>query len=367
VQEQDPKKQDKITDPGAVHLLHLPPEVLVIIIQHVRYEDAEWLRRTCRRMKHAVEYVWLKIKKKKRVYSGVDSLDSKQRIHAVFTSLVDIRKLDNVLLMDRMAYWGDLEGMQYAHNTLDWPLDHVTTRKAAEGGHVHILEWMLEKGTIFDGLTLKCALQKGHCHVVMWAFEKYRGSRMSADTSSTSDDTHTLLRTNFPMICQHHGRLLCAEAVRSGSLEILESLRTIGCEWDSWSFTAAVETGNLQMMEWLHTNGCPMDHWTCASAAECGRLDILKWLRERGCRWNPMTCSYAARCGFGEILKWAHSNGCDWTGWTTCLISQTGDLDLLHWAIANGCPFDPHRCVAHARVTGQTHIMEWIESQQAQV
>jgi len=70
----------------------------------------------------------------------------------------------------------------------------------------------------------------------------------------------------------------------------------------------AVSTGNLELLQWLRQVGCERDAEACAMAAEHGLLRLLQWARGQQCIWNSSICQAAARYGLFEILQWAHEH-----------------------------------------------------------
>ena len=194
--------------------------------------------------------------------------------------------------------------------------------KAAEGGHLEILQWLHGVGCPWDIRTLHAAASNGHLDCLKWADKNCRF---------------------------RWGWNVCKSAALAGHLECLKW--TMGSECSPrrspkfllpsdvasicWSAAAG---GSLMCLQWARENGCSWNHITCSYAAEGGHLAVLKWARENGCPWDEDTCTYAARNGHMECLKWARENGCPWNEETCAYAAENGQLECLKWARDNGCP-----------------------------
>lgn len=137
-----------------------------------------------------------------------------------------------------------------------------------------------------------------------------------------------------------HVELLCIEAAKVGSLEILklvykrlelseddEDRRYY--EDDYWRYyendylrfikeneniyypaimSAAIENGNFDCVQWLDENDCPWNKDSCdfAAAAAGGHIEILEWLHENECPWDEYACDAAEENGHSDIVEWFH-------------------------------------------------------------
>jgi hypothetical protein len=118
----------------------------------------------------------------------------------------------------------------------------------------------------------------------------------------------------------------------------------------------------LCSLQWLYQQGCPWGGGTCEAAARGGHLEVLQWAREQGCPWDEETCSLAAFSGHLEVLQWARQHGCRWSEETCEDAIFYGHLQVLQWAHQQGGPFDKAHCLALAKVTLHTEVVEWLTS-----
>jgi len=116
---------------------------------------------------------------------------------------------------------------------LDWskrdlPWNEETCAAAAEGGHLHIIQWARANGCPWDRWTCAWAADNGHFEVLQWAREN-------------------------------------------------------GCPCDTRPCSRAAQKGHLDILQWARENGCPWDESTCACAAYGGHLEVLQWARMNDC------------------------------------------------------------------------------------
>jgi len=79
----------------------------------------------------------------------------------------------------------------------------------------------------------------------------------------------------------------CPNAATGGHLEVLQWLHANGCQWDARTCSSAAEGGHLEVLQWLRANGCPWGMRTCTEAAKGGHLEVLQLARANGCPEQP--------------------------------------------------------------------------------
>ncbi|QDZ23487.1 hypothetical protein HOP50_10g60260 [Chloropicon primus] len=114
--------------------------------------------------------------------------------------------------------------------------------------------------------------------------------------------------------------------------------------------------GSKKVMKWLASQGIPLDIYredyvivATVAAAGGGHIDVLEWLRSGGCEFDDCTCAAAARGGHLHILQWLRSHcGTPWDKWTCSWAAQGGHLEVLQWARRQDppCPWDPNICIS---------------------
>jgi hypothetical protein len=100
----------------------------------------------------------------------------------------------------------------------------------------------------------------------------------------------------------------CAWSAQNGHLEVLQWARDNGCPWNEMTCERAAQNGHLEVLKWARSQGCPWSCWTCVCAAENGHLEVIRWAIAQGCPWNRMALFDAVSYERLEILQWALCN-----------------------------------------------------------
>ncbi|QDZ25228.1 hypothetical protein HOP50_16g77740 [Chloropicon primus] len=122
--------------------------------------------------------------------------------------------------------------------------------------------------------------------------------------------------------------------------------------------------GSKKVMKWLVRHGdirFDTKRWgygvATVGAAGGGHIDVLEWLRSEGCEFGEGTCRGAARGGHLNVLQWARSQDppCPWNVWTCHKAAEGGHLDVLQWARSQDppCPWSRTECISGATFFNQ--------------
>ncbi|KAF1320976.1 Ankyrin repeat-containing protein, partial [Globisporangium splendens] len=219
--------------------------------------------------------------------------------------------------------------------------------RAAEHGHVHVLEWLCTLAP--DGSSaflssidsINSAAQHGHFNVVKW-YHECGGSNEALNSG--------ILR----------------RAIAGGHLEIAQFLYDRGYRLDvDNGIDYAASSGNVAMVEWLHA--LSITGWTenaIDSAAERGHLDIIQWLHDNilpECTQDAM--DRAARYGHLDVVQWLHTNrteGC--TKYAMNWAAGEGHLHIVQWLHKNRRQGCSHAAMDLAATNGHLHIVEWLHT-----
>jgi hypothetical protein len=261
-----------------------------------------------------------------------------------------------------LARYGRRAFYQLDRPTLMTVVDEVW-ENAAYSGNMTMLEHLKELKVLFVSDACSYASLGGHLTLVRWFYR--HGIRLRS----------------------------CAEAARSGNIELVKWLKINDVAWDNLTCAAAATGGHLPLLQWLRspfwvrndcqeyeTGGylpdlCPWDQLTCTAAAAIGRIDILDWCRNRKitvrgdapCPWDEGTCAAAASHNQPQTLKWLRGvrNGnqqvddvCPWDDRTCEGVAGSGNFELLRWCRAQGCPWTRQTCELIA-MNGRIDMLEW--------
>jgi hypothetical protein len=192
------------------------------------------------------------------------------------------------------AFAGNLELLQYAvqhHCECDWTTcecaskyghfqllrwasthgcpwqKHNTCRHAAVHGNLAMMEYALANNCPFDMVVYLRAAQHGHVNILQWGLQR-------------GDDIFDPNR--FPDRCK--------VAAARGHLSVLQFARKHGQDMSENFYpnicSAAARHGQLNILMWVRNNNLLWDSDICAQATSGGHLQVLQWLTEQGCPWN---------------------------------------------------------------------------------
>ncbi len=126
--------------------------------------------------------------------------------------------------------------------------------------------------------------------------------------------------------------------------------------------------GDIAMMKWLAADDTP-SHWgwqTLACAVASGSLPLVQFLRSERCSWGPEVCRHAATSRRREILEWLRGQNppCPWDTKCAQQAAKFGDLDLIQWIRTQDppAPWD-EACTDAAAENGQLEILKYACSQ----
>lgn len=297
-------------------------------------------------------------------YEGISYCIGKHnKIH-----LINKLKDDNTLCINSLTAGAASAGNVDILEVFDVNISYANKlyEKAAENGHINILEWLVKKGYDWWTNTSRVAAKNGHFNVLKWI--KQMGHKFSVFTLSEAIERNNLkivkwLSKNICKIssyntfslgsnncidmlqfCINNGYsnssffFLCKNAAYNGHLKLLEYIinNHPNIFYREAICSCAAFGGHLDLLKWLISIGCKIDHTTCYEAARRNNLEILQWLRSNGCEWNSETTRIAAECGHIDVLIWALDNGCEWEPVSQKVLIHYGRGDILKWLDDNG-------------------------------
>ncbi|GFR45492.1 hypothetical protein Agub_g6820, partial [Astrephomene gubernaculifera] len=268
---------------------------------------------------------------------------------------------------------------------------------AARGGHVGLMEWLLQRrpvggphfaaGSLLEaavhGCPLACVLRLyrdclgGQQRRLAQLGPDVKGCIMAAAAGSRTPDWQAkvewLEARGFPKpvdACigaakqpdaldrltwlRRRGYPLCRDVVlqaaERGNCDVLSNLMAL-CQMTRGEPAAkAAAGGQLAALQLLHDHGRPMDVETVKAAASAGHLHVVVWLVEtlgEALQLNPVVFNAAACSGNLALLRWLHEHGCPWGPGAICAAVSSGCEELLEWLLKlgqqEGVPFPlPH-------------------------
>ena len=265
-------------------------------------------------------------------------------------------------------------------------LDDTAIDMAAKGGHLAIVKWLSTNNCPWNMWTCSSALQGDHIPIAEWLHAQGRSLVYAAQYVN---NVHTLewlrdkgyvfdkdalwhaLQTKCPNAIKWLiGRGIEPDAfatnalAKTGDFDILRLMHAHALAFPSAAASyAAAKRGRIDTLQWLHDNGWPLDPNLCRAASQQCHLHILKWARTHGSKWDETVCVNAAENGDLEMLQWARANDCPWNEKVCRKAAEGGHLDVLQWAVDNGCTLDK---MAHKSALYRLydHVAVWLDARQ---
>eukprot|EP00611_Tribonema_gayanum_P019784 TRINITY_DN3494_c0_g2_i1.p1 TRINITY_DN3494_c0_g2~~TRINITY_DN3494_c0_g2_i1.p1 ORF type:complete len:359 (-),score=31.87 TRINITY_DN3494_c0_g2_i1:256-1332(-) len=258
-------------------------------------------------------------------------------------------------LLKHAAACGRLEVLQHWAGDATWSAARVEAKlqvcaAAAEGGHLHVLQWLRTINCPWDASTCAAAARRGDLTVVQWLHAQGCPWDENACCEAAEGGHIEVAKYLFEQGCPWDGRV-CCRAARYGQLSVLQFAHAHGCPWKhdeaheyTTTSTEAVEGGHLELLQWAYANDCPVFvSGSIHTAAEHGHLNVIVWLRSISRDWSyeaQSACEVAAQSDQLAVLQWLHQNGCRLPHQLCLIAASVGNVEMLEWARSIGCPWD---------------------------
>ena len=226
---------------------------------------------------------------------------------------------------------GNLEVLKYLYEHGCAVINEATFSAAARGGHMHIIQWLLDMGCTMSPSACAAAAEAGNLELLKWL--RKNGCKWDEDS--------------------------CASAACGGHYQILKWLRENGCEWNSQTCFYIARRGDLGMLKWANSNGCILNVDVASGAATNGHLEILKYLQEQGIRYTNGGSSVTAR-GHLHVLKWLNEFGFQWTHFELIQAIRYGHLDVVKWLIEEIKFEVDSYVILDAVIYGQLEVLKYL-------
>ncbi|KXZ51180.1 hypothetical protein GPECTOR_13g667 [Gonium pectorale] len=213
---------------------------------------------------------------------------------------------------------GNLDALVYLLQEAKVRPSQAASSAAVRRGDLAMLRALHLHGCQVDLDMVTAAAYGGHLHVVEWLLETLgEGPRAQLST------------------------IVAESAAYSGNVRLLARLRELGCPMDAHTFNAAAEAGCEVALEWLVEHGCPMGiaGKPYVNAYDNRDRATLRALRRLGVPWCQLGATFT-RCLEGAIdlpcLRWLLEEGCP-VDWHSALAlarrrrAEEGMAEVLTW------------------------------------
>ncbi|KAH9190491.1 hypothetical protein AeNC1_007526 [Aphanomyces euteiches] len=222
-------------------------------------------------------------------------------------------------VMDSAAAGGQLELIQWFHETQMSGFTASVMDKAASNGHLHVVQWLhTHRDELCSIRSVAGAASNGNEHVVRYLFD------------------HQLVST-----CPTYGVDLAAGNGHLNVVKYFTEVRPLKCT--RLAMDLAARNGHLPVVRYLHehrSEGCTVD--AIDKAAAHGHADIVAFLTEhRKEGGTRRAMDRAAANGWLEVVKYLHEHrreGCTTSAMTMAALN--GHLAVVQWLGENrreGC------------------------------
>lgn len=202
-------------------------------------------------------------------------------------------------------------------NIIKWLIDNmgenISISNTIKEGSLDSLKFLIEcTPNIIDPVDIFTAIEYGHLHILEWLKEK----------------GHNVFYADF--------------VYPYGDKKVFNWLIDNGYKYDHILISNAVKEGSLELLKWAIEKGCQYGNSTLTNIIECGRLDILKCAFDM--KFNidiKWVCICAVNSGQLHILKYMKSCGLyihDYAKYMK-IAKESGHLHLLNFIKGNNSKF----------------------------
>lgn len=275
-----------------------------------------------------------------------------------------------------------------------WPsLDVHIGWASAVAGHIHMLEWMLEKKREIPARAWDAAAYGGHIRVMIWLRRQdiampesvWKGAIQCEDKLRRVEVLEWLrehvgvlpveVNITKELAERDHDKTL-RDWFNSHGLRIAKTgnnsrLRFMSSIADPFpSFTFAARRGDIRTLQHLKdTEGwlgaCKIS--AMCGAAEGGQVQVLEWIKSLGPAENEQqspphrVLSQGVSKGHLNVVQWCLDNGFSFTPGLCNAAAASGHLGMLKWLAEKGCPMELDD-IAQRALSGQIALVAGLNS-----
>lgn len=280
---------------------------------------------------------------------------------------------------------GQLETLKWLNARGCKSVDCATERGAGCGGHMHIINFLVDCGACDTFTVSYYAALKGHIDAVKCLHKINPLTINNAIYGAVAGGHLEIL-----IYAYEHTRLEKNRAFSSDHLHIWQWLiENDHYEYDVRTIINVVECGNLECLQYIHSKGFDVAHEEVMSCAMMYRhTAIICWLYQIGVPCDPrfdysalfddgprssalkqilslgydfsqLSCRKAALRGNLCALQCQYANGYILSGQTIAYAALGGHLEIIVWCRQEGCVWDADACAAAVK-GNHLGILKWL-------
>ena len=243
--------------------------------------------------------------------------------------------------------WGELCSSKWQA----CPLTREVARSAAAHNALGTLQWMYQRVPIhvIEVGVFNMAARNGHTRILKWGLHEHI--------------LRELERQNCPSYVLN--------AAIGGHVKLMHWLVERGFRFVDWAMKDVItQSVSLELLETMRALGCPVITAALTRAAACDRRDIIEWLRSLGCQWDRCVAAAAAGKNHLDLLIWLHQNGCPVCNESIEAAARHGHLKVVKWIFYNMFtdPYARANCaetvfLAASKSVKTRHVLTWLWDQ----
>jgi hypothetical protein len=183
--------------------------------------------------------------------------------------------------------------------------------EAAASGQLHVLKWAKEKNLEFPDAWMGKAANSGNLEVIQWVKDNHFSLNHSFSWACMGGHVHVLdwLLENGKNLRNRHSRSYFLNAAEGGHVPVFQWLADHNRipEVPAEIYGRAAVRGHIEVLRWMKENGYPGIELVCVKGAEGGRLGVVKWGKEEGgLEVDEKVMRKALKGGCLETIEWLY-------------------------------------------------------------
>lgn len=311
-------------------------DILQIILNYCKHKTTAHL--VCKKWNNILINNYSKYKYKYKLYASEFTCNRKMILWAINNNLIL-----NDTVTQHIALCGKLKLLKWLvlnKYKLNYKNSYHTIKAAAKGGHINIIEYLLDNGVEQTGEILFGAAETGQLNVIKWYINKYgplfdyfyENIIYTIIKNNQIKLLHWFHDNNYPKLSK-----ITTYAVIYNNIELLEWLYNHKYPLSNMAYYYCSISGNMNIMKWLINHNCPFYENITGVAASHYHFDIVKFLYDNGHKLEKSVAVYAAKNGNMDILEWYYEKCKELSSEICSNAIKNGNFEILKWAINNGC------------------------------
>jgi hypothetical protein len=163
---------------------------------------------------------------------------------------------------------------------------------AASGGHLHVLQWLVDNGDNLNCGTYIGAAKNGHLHILKWLYNKfiidYSNASTLAAQSGHLNVIEWAIECDVKGGCEIKSNIWTNVAAYHGHLHILVWATEHNYELSENCLDSSISGGHLHVLKWLLDLGFKITEHSCYRAVREEKIDVLQLICDTYPEWAPI-------------------------------------------------------------------------------